>query len=76
LAVSHLRNALIAGGVFGLAALATAATPPCEALAQDGACAENCKADYGSCYKATQNRVECSARLARCLEGCVRGKRG
>lgn len=54
--------------------LSQASTPSC-AVAQSG-CSEQCKAAYGSCYKATANRAACEAQLQRCLQGCIAGKGG
>ncbi len=52
----------------------SAGAPTC-AVAQAG-CSEQCKAAYGSCYKATANRAACEAQLQRCLQGCIAGKKG
>lgn len=54
--------------------LSQASIPSC-AIAQSG-CSEQCKAAYGSCYKATANRAACEAQLQRCLQGCIAGKGG
>lgn len=58
-----------------LAALLSQATMPTCAVAQSG-CSEQCKAAYGSCYKATANRAACEAQLQRCLQGCISGRGG
>lgn len=58
-----------------MAALLSQASIPSCAVAQSG-CSEQCKAAYGSCYKATANRAACEAQLQRCLQGCIAGKGG
>lgn len=63
IAVALMASALMSGGA-----------PTC-ANAQGG-CTEQCKAAYGSCYKATANRAACEAQLQRCLQGCIAGKKG
>lgn len=62
-------------GLALLAAFISQATSPTCANAQSG-CSEQCKAAYGSCYKATANRAACEAQLQRCLQGCIAGKGG
>ena len=59
-----------------LAMIGGSAAPSCAEFAQGAGCAENCKAAYGSCYKATANRAACEAQLQRCLQNCLGGKSG
>ncbi len=64
--------ALAGLAIFGLAGYAFL---DCATLARagSGACRARCKEAYARCYKATGgNRQICDARLARCLEGCLR----
>jgi hypothetical protein len=49
-------------------------------LAQDaaaqGSCRSVCWQAYGNCYKATNSRPRCQSLLKRCLDQCIRSKRG
>jgi hypothetical protein len=64
--------ALLAVGLM----LAGSAVAPCTVNAQAGACAEGCRAAYGSCYRSTSNRSACEGQLQRCMQGCIASKRG
>lgn len=37
-------------------------------------CSNSCKAQYGACYKSSQDRAKCQSQLQRCLEACIRRK--
>jgi hypothetical protein len=63
------RAGLIAVAMAAMLAVG-AAHPDCRVAAQ-GNCSNDCKAAYGSCYKASQNRAACEAQLQRCLQGCM-----
>jgi hypothetical protein len=47
---------------------------PCPAGAQGG-CTAECRAAFGECYKATNNRSACEAQMQRCMQGCIASKR-
>lgn len=68
------RSVAIAAVALAASLFMSAGVPSC-AIAQGG-CSEQCKAAYGSCYKATANRAACEAQLQRCLQGCIAGKKG
>lgn len=69
-----IRSLAIIAIALVATAFMSAGVPTC-ANAQGG-CSEQCKAAFGSCYKATANRAACEAQLQRCLQGCIAGKRG
>ena len=45
------------------------------AAAQNKSCRLACWHAYGACYKATNSRARCQAKLKRCLDRCIRRKR-
>jgi hypothetical protein len=46
-----------------------------QAAAQNKSCRYACWQAYGACYKATNSRARCQAKLKRCLDGCIRRNR-
>ena len=42
---------------------------------QGEACTEACRQDYSSCLIAEKGSPNCNARLQRCLQACLAGKR-
>lgn len=69
----QIRSMAIIAVALAAALLTGAGVPTC-ANAQGNGCTEQCKAAYGSCYKATANRAACEAQLQRCLQGCIAKK--
>jgi hypothetical protein len=61
--------------IFALALLTSAVASGVPRAAADVTCSNSCKAQYGSCYKSSQDRNKCQSQLQRCLEACIRKKR-
>lgn len=61
--------------ILALALLAGAVPAGAQQTTTDNSCSNSCKAQYGSCYKSSQDRPKCQSHLQRCLEACIRKKR-
>jgi hypothetical protein len=72
--MQRFKSSATLGIVTALLMLVGGATVPCGVNAQAG-CADQCRAAYGGCYKATSNRAACESLLQRCLHGCIGPKR-
>ena len=59
------------------AAISPPRTQPSVTVAPEAgrSCSDTCKAGYGTCYRATQDRATCQPQLQRCLEVCIRAGR-
>ncbi|MDX2203982.1 MAG: hypothetical protein NW223_14615 [Hyphomicrobiaceae bacterium] len=64
----------VLGLAFVLTLLGNVAALRAQTVA-DVSCSNSCKAQYGSCYKSSQDRAKCQSQLQRCLEACIRKKR-